>query len=461
MSTVTALPLAATLTAVRQPCFGSAEARFQAVRLRCKEPVELAGEVQATIAGIEVGSTAVTGRFAPGDTLEIPIRSLPCVPLPARMQFLRLADGIAIGEPLVIASAEAALALVGPGGIEVQKLAVENGVVRGQALNRVNGLCQPNLFARVNRQVLRQVSAEQPRLMDEGGCSFGFMVRLDPADLGEAGLSIEIHAVGMDGPLASIVFARADAGATEARLVELEQKLRQIQHMMGLDLAQLTGKIDERLDLQQARIDAFIDHAGALIFDRLATEERPAPAPSPEVQEVTALATRIVQQAAPAVAPQVQARALLGGLDAAAAPARAAEQSFAEILPGSSNLSFGWYGKEDAPEGEFQWMGQTALVVNPDGFRPVAGIELSFRHVYGADAPMLRVWLDEEEAGQEALERPENGDRVLRLVPPGGPRPFRTLRIDSLVSGSPARDSGANDTRVLSVAVSRIRLLYA
>jgi len=52
------------------------------------------------------------------------------------------------------------MVLLGPGEFTIENLALENGLLRGTLINRVNGIAAPTMFARINRFAVRQVTVE-------------------------------------------------------------------------------------------------------------------------------------------------------------------------------------------------------------------------------------------------------------------------------------------------------------
>jgi hypothetical protein len=80
--------------------------------------------------------------------------------LPATLRFLEERSGQAIAEPYVLSSVEPAMVLLGPGEFTIENLALENGLLRGTLINRVNGIAALTMFARINRFAVRQVTVE-------------------------------------------------------------------------------------------------------------------------------------------------------------------------------------------------------------------------------------------------------------------------------------------------------------
>ncbi len=101
-------------------------------------------------------------------------------------------------------------------------------------------------------------------------------------------------------------------------------------------------------------------------------------------------------------------------------------------------------------------MADRALVVSPEPHRPLAGVALEVGHLYGAAEPALRVSFDALPCAVSAEREGEHRFRV-RVSPPGGAAaPCRTVMLEALASGCPARDGASADARLLSVAVYKL-----
>ena len=384
--------------------------------------------------GVEVGRLALAEALEPGWTVEVPVPRLPRVALPAE---LRLCTGVAgpdLAPPWEVASADAAFGLLGPPAPVVEALRLDHGVLRGVATEKANGLLEPVLYARVNDAAARAADVEEPAPLAEGGCVFRFAVPLRPADLVETGLSVSVHMVGLEAPLARFALAPA-GGADAARVAELEGRLRRLEDAMASGLDAMEHALRRRMDAHGERVDAFIEAAASLLLDRIAAEAAPA-----------------------------ALRALVGdggGPEAAeAAPLRLGDR--VELPPDAGHLGFGWHPPERDAGGVFRWMADRALVVSPEPHRPLAGVTLEVGHLYGAGEPALRASFDALPCSV-AVERGGERRFRVRVAPPEGtaPPPCRTLMLEALASGCPARDGASPDARLLSVAVYRLVFDYA
>ncbi|PWC26333.1 hypothetical protein [Teichococcus aestuarii] len=437
-----------------QPSFLPEGSTFQQILLRCSQDCKVDDEVAAYVMGIRVGQTRLQGDFKVGDRVSVPVRYLPMVELPATIRLSSRDSSVGDVEALVLKTPDAAAALVGPGEIMVERLGFNQGMLRGYAVNRVNGLSSPMLFARLNGLLMRPVAVERPRLLDDGGCSFGFAVQLYPTDMGENGFSIALHVVGEDVPIANFQYMRNDGDEQTKRILALESRLAQAQQMTSLQIAALTSDFRKRLDAQQERIDAFIDYASCLLFDQLAVEPvgeaTSLPLEPDESMRARMAAFRQLVYDAPKAKVEMTA----------ASPVHA---PMVELPPHSEAYSFGWYDVEGDEAGEFRWMGQIGMVQNPAPARQPEQLTIRLRHVFKVAVPMLRLFLDTQEV--EATITPANAPDVylveVQQAFDAPPLPhFQTLRIDSFVAGSPSEAEDSTDTRILSVAISSIFINY-
>jgi hypothetical protein len=130
-----------------------------------------------------------------------------------------------------------------------------------------------------------------------------------------------------------------------------------------------------------------------------------------------------------------------------------------ELPPDSGHLGFGWHPPERDAAGAFRWMADRALVVSPEPHRPLAAVTLQVGHVYGAPEPALRASFDALPC-DVAVEREGAHRFSVRVAAPAGAAPCRTLTLEALASGSPARDGASADARLLSVAVYGLAFDY-
>ncbi|MBV1798578.1 hypothetical protein [Siccirubricoccus sp. G192] len=406
----------------------------QGIALLCLRRFAEPGGILVHCRGIEVGHLPLRRAIEPDEVLEVQVARLPRVALPAELRFSLAIDGPDLAPPWRLEAPAAALTLLGPPAPRVEDVTLDHGVLRGVAVERVNGLLDPVLYARINDAGARAVTVEAPVALAEGGCAFRFALALEPADLGETGLAVTLQLVGMAGPLARFAWTRAGAGEAERRVAELEGRLRRLEQIAAGGLAEAQAAMQRRLDIQQERIDAFIEAAASLLLDRLARE--------PEASAPQALRDLIATTAPPV--PET-------------APLRLGAR--VELSPGAGNLGPGWHAPERDAEGAFRWMADRALVVNPEPDRPVEAVELEVSHLYRSPAPALQASFDDLPC---AVAVAPAGPRrfTLRITPPEGAAPCRSLHLESLASGSPAQDGVSADSRLLSLAVARLVFHY-
>ncbi|MBK1662295.1 hypothetical protein [Paracraurococcus ruber] len=402
--------------------------------LRALRSLDAPGPLLLHCRGIEVGRLEPRGRIAAGTILELPVARLPHVPLPAELRLSATPDGPDLAPPWPLAGAAAALTLLGPPSVRAEDLYLDHGMLRGTGREERNGLIEPVLYARINGATARAVSVDPPVGLPEGGCAFRFALPILPADLAEAGLTVELHMVGQDTPLGHFAWTRAGAGAQDRRLAELEARLRQMEEEQSVLQRDLQEKLRRQVAVQQERVNGFIAAAATLLLDRLAT------APGAEQDALRGL----LALTAP---PQ------------AAVPAGEASGRQVRVAPEDGVFGAGWHMEEVYPSGSFRWMSPRGLVLNPAPERLLAGVTLEVCHLYRADAPALTATLDDAAAAVE-VEADEYGGFRVHIAPPA-PRAVRLLRLVSLTGGSPSEDAGGTDRRVLSLAVSRVVFDYA
>ncbi|TXL69896.1 hypothetical protein FHP25_36920 [Vineibacter terrae] len=426
---------------------------YQTIRMSCIGRAELDDVIVAYINGIKVGENYVGGVFNVGAIIEYPIQYLPHVDLPSDIRFARMRDGVEIASPFTLKTQEDAIALVGLGDVRIESLSIEHGVVRGVAINRVNGLLRPEMFAKINGVVPRGVVVDQHRLLDDGGASFQFHVRLEPQDLTENGLAVDVYVVGKDGPLSSIVYRRADPDDGLRRVIQLESRLDQNQQATGYQIQALDNEITARIELLQDRIDAFIEYSASLLFDRVAatTVEQVdgAPALDGDRQRKMQMFLDLVKSGARMRGTVAHERA------DAAAP---------HVVPlRSGAFSHGWYDVEVDDGEEYRWMSSEAIVFNPMPERKLVEVQIAVFGIYGAELPMLNCFFDGVPANILRERSATGGPLLLKLQAPKDKAPLSCdmLRIESMVSASPATLEGLSDHRLLSIAVSQIAFSYA
>jgi hypothetical protein len=119
----------------------------------------------------------------------------------------------------------------------------------------------------------------------------------------------------------------------------------------------------------------------------------------------------------------------------------------------------GWHNVEDTSDHPFRWMETTGVLFNPKPDLLCTGVVLKLSAVYGSHIPMLRVFMDDSEAGVSVSE---SADGFFVVISPANnqARFLATLKIDSMASGCPLQDDRGSDERVLSISVLEISWNY-
>lgn len=422
----------------------------QAVRLACLVSGRVDDVIVAYVQGIRAGESRINGNFRAGDVIEFPIRYLPWVELPTEIRFARRDNDADISAPFELRTVDEAIMLVGMGQIVVDSMTISQGIVRGVAFNRTNGLLKPQLFARINGLVPRSVDMEEPRLMDEGGASFRFAVQLLPTDISDSGLSIELYVAGGRTVLASLTLSRPANDELERRLIALDSRVQQIQDASSFHIKSLRNELKEQITDVQRRVDTFIEYASSFIFDRIAGERREEIAPIDPALQAQMENLRSFINAVPAIS-------------SGSKKSEGAAPTTATYVDLNSDLfTLGWYAVEVVDGNSFRWMSRTGIIFNPDPGRIINEVLIVIDKVYGATSPLLNCYFDALPAVLDITEDPATSRFMARLqwsddIPA---IPVQTFRIESQVSASPARAEGSNDERILSIAIREVVFFY-
>jgi hypothetical protein len=406
------------------------------VRLECSAPCELYGFVVAFVNGVVLGEVKIERTFYANEFFYVPITYFPCIELPATVHFML--DTQEIAKPLVIHSAEDVMAMIGPGEITVEDLHLEGGLLRGNIVNLTNGVFTPSAFVKLNGLIVRAAILEPARLRNVGGTSAKFAVSIRPNDFLNDGLLVEVHLVGADHPLASFSYSRDSLSGEAERLLKLSERLRQLEKSSVLHVELLKVSVEQRLNLQQERLDAFIEYGMALILDNLAG---PGGHGDPLVLSNAVKQLRVID-------------------------ARDDSKSTPVVKPSSivvpletAGFAVGWYDLESNDDGDFRWMSQNGLIRNPDVSRPISEVQITVSQVYGSPTPTIRAFLDDQELS--ASTRKEGAVFVLTLKPPPGAiARGESLMLESFAVGCPATDKGTSDNRVLSISAAYVLFRY-
>lgn len=418
---------------------------YQAVRMVCTNSLTMNEDVCAYVLGIKVGSSRIEGEFEPGDIIEYPISYLPWVELPAEVRFVSERTGQEIAEPYQLRTHDEAIALVGIGEAVIQSVAIDQGMIRGVVVNRVNGLLRPQMFARINGLVPRTITVEQPRLLDDGGASFQFSAQLLPADLGENGLTAEIFLLGQDRPLTSVAFRRADVDDLTKRIVEFDARLAQLSQSMEFRFKTSGHEMQAAINVMQQRIDAFIEYAASFMFDRIAATAVPtSPGEVPLSPELSA-----------------KVASFLGAVHGGAHSAGELQASV-NVPLASHGFSFGWSEIEEEGDLTLRRMHDNAVVFNPYPDRLVTEIRMMLWTPEGGTQPSLRAAFDSVPVTFNIERGKRKGDRWLARIRPADGEPPMQCTALSLLNMMPAIGSRADGRRFEgTVAISDLTFIYA
>ncbi|MDT8264246.1 hypothetical protein RQ832_13385, partial [Roseomonas sp. DSM 102946] len=251
----------------RPPAFEHAGLETGLLRLRCVTPGRLEAPLIAWLGGMEAGRAGLpegSVEFQPGDPLTLRIGRLPCAAPGEMLRFACPGGGGDLVPPLALADGRVAWALLGPGEPAVEALEARQGVLHGRLVNAVNGLFAPPLSARVNGALPRAIVAEPPRPRPDGASVIRFALSLRPEEIGEAGLSVEIRAEGVEAPLARWALAPVVLQEAET-LAGLAARLRRLEQASTLRDARLRLDLDHGFATRDARFEAFVEHVVGLI----------------------------------------------------------------------------------------------------------------------------------------------------------------------------------------------------
>jgi hypothetical protein len=273
-------------------------------------------------------------------------------------------------------------------------------------------------------------------------------MQLNPADLGENGLTAEIFLLGQDTPLTSVSYRRADIDDLTKRIVGFEARLAQVTQSTTVRFNAMNNEVKQRLDVMQQRIDAFIEYAASFMFDRMAASEVPT-----------------VAGATP-LSPELRAKvdaflSTIRGTENGPSPRNGEEATI--VVPLESKIfSFGWNDVEEKNGIRLRSMSDIAVTLNPFPDRPVAEILMTLAAPDDAAQPSLRAAFD----GAPAIctvERDKRKNNACRVkIRPAEGEMAATCRALSLVNltanGTPGR--GARQKRVVP-ACSELSFTYA
>lgn len=136
-------------------------------------------------------------------------------------------------------------------------------------------------------------------------------------------------------------------------------------------------------------------------------------------------------------------------------------RSFMRPLSATSPaFSEGWYGIEYAGSNMFRWMGPKSAITNPEPARALREVKLDVQHVYGSHEPVIQATLGGKPADITMEEKEQGQGWILTLSAGADGVRAPQIRIESLISDSPANAEGSADNRVLSLCILGATLIY-
>jgi hypothetical protein len=420
--------------------------------LTCSEPGLASGPIRAYVNGIPLGSVTVTGPVARGDRILVPCTTFPATQLPSKVRFADTGTRRDIAPPLELMSPAQVEAIVGTGTLEEVSLEIANGVIRGQGVNRVNGLATPTLIGRVNRHTLREIRFVRGRSGDDGAVSFSFTLPIEPGDFGDAGARYEILQLPTMAVVGAIGFARQDAEALAATVAQLDKSVTDIGRRLNFELTRAAERADRSALDQREMLDSLVEYLVSFVYDNVHSRAR-AVAIDPQGAEAQALNAG---QAAGTL------EALRTILKSSTAQTVIDHLDYAVVMPDSPFMADGWSWVEQDSKGfNFRWMGLGAVAFNPHPERPVVKIVVAIGTSYRHRAPEISAMFDADIADSELVASP-NGPPYSLSIYPKNKRAcsVNVVRLLSTAAGRPAEEEGTVDDRILSVAVSSIVFYY-
>lgn len=429
--------------------FASSRQEKGRIVLTAGQDVPAGAKLRALVAGITIGTAVVPGRpgarpgLRAGATLDVVCDHYPSLSLPAEIRFARDDSDEDTAPPLMLARPDQVLALVGPGRLEQVQLTLVDGVLRGVAVNPVNALIRPHLICRVNGTLLRDVTVDSFAPRPGKGVLVTFSARAEMTDFTASGASYEILSLPALTVVTSLVLTPPLPGDGQSRrMAAIEAELAQISRRITMEAEGSRAMLDSHVSEQQALLTSFADYMLALIYDRL----NPGAAPSPESAGDTD----------PALA---AFRSMLAGYgDRAVAPPAGVVHLTTEALLRHG----GWYPAEIAENGDsFTWMSNLAEFRNPHPDTPVTLMSMSVLGHLSPDVFPITALFDGEAARIEVINDAQGNPRRLNLYPAQGKaKPVHLVQLMAARALSPRDLGGAEDDRLLSVAVAEIAVHF-
>ncbi|WP_292229848.1 hypothetical protein [Brevundimonas sp.] len=305
------------------------------------------GQLTPYLRGVPLGRPVNVGDE---DVLvELEVERLPHVTLPAEIR-VAWEDGSEASSPLAIISEAEAVALTGNGALEEVSATLQNGMVKGRALNRRNGVERPVILGRINGVLLRPVEVGPPSAHEGGGAIVTFTMPIEPSDFSAEGGVIElIHAPAMTTLWRTVL---APHQSEEAAAVETRRRLTETEQRLAGIAAQIETRLGQELRRQNQLIEDVVAYMLALIHDRANRSETPDDGDREQ-------ARRLIESAS----------TVSGSAD---------DETLAVVGPLSPFMGWGWSVPElNRDRIELRRMQTAATVLNPHPERKVERIALT------------------------------------------------------------------------------------
>lgn len=401
--------------------------------LICERPGLVDDQLVAYVNGIPIGESARLSALAEGEKASIQCGYFPCVSLPCQIRVGLKDANQDIAPLLAIQSADEVQRLVGHGRLEDLRLTLQNGVVVGAAINKVNGLGRPLLLGRINGHMLRNIQVEPPRMRDEGGCYVSFTMAVEPSDLGPSGATYEILKLPEMTLLGTLAFPRSDDQALALSVGRLEASVDGLHKQLRLELARAHEVAEQQRQQSQHTLESVVEYLLALMFDRFANKQDASAAKL----ENDALADfrRLIAD---------HGDAELGGRD------------YLQVPPDSLLFVDGWFELEqDERRFDIRWMGPGSSLLNPRPSRPIAAVTFTVGVTADGAVPQLTAAFDADPVDVEVTHSPNGAPYTVKLLPRprGKAMPALVVRLNSTQVRRNEPGNGDPDRRVLSMAV--------
>lgn len=317
----------------------------------------LAGqEVTAFVRGVPIGKATIPAIERGRGEVVIPIEQFPWVGLPCEIR-LEGQDGLDVAPILVLGRSEQIYRVAGPGVLQDVDVRIVEGLIKGTAVNRINGFNRPMLIGRVNGATLRPINVQPVRPLDDGGCLVSFSMNLERDDFSAEGVRYEVLFLPSMAPIWSTTLAPVDQVAPDV-MVEVEERLAASERRAATSASRFVSRFESDLQKQNDVIENLTAYLSSLILDRINVA-------SSAPEDANTIATTIL----------ATARSNAGS---------GATASHAVVGVDSPFLGGGWSQiYEDKRRLPIRWMASTATIFNPHPERQVASILLTIAETRG------------------------------------------------------------------------------